>query len=203
MELRDRNGLTEAEFLAAYKPGDFDRPCLTADILIFIRKKEGLKLLLIERGGHPFLGQYALPGGFVNIDETVEEAACRELKEETNLDHIPLELVNIFSNPKRDPRSWVVTGAYVGVATEEEVVDMKPLDDARGAAWFDVEFYRVEDHIYQMKLRKDDVVLSAKGKKIRRPSNIGGAFELEMLEQDGLAFDHGEIILYTLLRMEV
>lgn len=84
----DRNGLTESEFLRRYSPGDYERPSVAADTVIFtvtdadadsyrkLPEKE-LRVLLIRRGGHPFLGQWALPGGFVRPDETTEQAAAR------------------------------------------------------------------------------------------------------------------------------
>ena len=95
MELRDKNGLTEQEFLAQYKPGNYVRPSMTVDMLIFAAPglhgtlsipaftEHAVKILLIKRGGHPCLGQWALPGGFVNPTETVTQAAYRELEEET------------------------------------------------------------------------------------------------------------------------
>ena len=64
MELRDKNGLTEEEYLKTYKPGDWPRPSVTADIAVFRETERGMELLLIRRGGHPYLGRWALPGGF-------------------------------------------------------------------------------------------------------------------------------------------
>ena len=104
MELRDKNGLTEAEFLAAYRPGDYPRPSVTVDILLFLKPKEGLpKLLLVRRGGHPCLGMWALPGGFVNPDENTEAAVLRELEEETGYRAEHIELMGEF----------IPTGAYL------------------------------------------------------------------------------------------
>jgi ADP-ribose pyrophosphatase YjhB (NUDIX family) len=84
-ELRDKKGLTEAEAIAAYRKKNYPKPALTADICIFAKVGEGWKLLLIRRGGHPYLGCWALPGGFADQGETNESTAARELQEETCL----------------------------------------------------------------------------------------------------------------------
>ena len=81
--VRDKNGLTEAEFLARYDAGKYPRPSVTADVAAFTHTDGRPRVLLVRRGGHPFIGTWALPGGFVEPEETVETAACRELWEET------------------------------------------------------------------------------------------------------------------------
>ena len=86
MDARDQNGMTETEFLRQYDPDRYEKPAVTVDMLIFTVNPErdySLELLMIERGGHPYLGTWALPGGFVEMNESLEEAAARELKEET------------------------------------------------------------------------------------------------------------------------
>lgn len=116
MDLLDRNGLTEREFLEQYRAGDYERPSVAADMVIFtvtdeeadsyrkLPEKE-LRILLIRRGGHPFLGKWALPGGFVQPSETTEQAAARELREETGVDDVYLEQLYTFSDIGRDPRT--------------------------------------------------------------------------------------------------
>ena len=91
-EDRNINGLTEAEFLAQYRPGDYDRPSVTVDMMItcMSRHLNNLRVLLIQRKDHPYINCWALAGGFVNIDESAYEAACRELEEETGLKNIYL-----------------------------------------------------------------------------------------------------------------
>ena len=105
--LRDKNGLTEEEFLAAYRPKDYPRPSLTADIAVFSQEAGALQVLLVRRGGHPFLGKWALPGGFAQPGEAVTQTARRELEEETGLKGLRLTPVGLFSQPGRDPRMWV------------------------------------------------------------------------------------------------
>lgn len=137
MELRDKNGLTEAEFLAAYRPGDYPHPSLTADMLVFSHRDGRYRLLLIRRGGHPYLGCLALPGGFCNPDETVERCAARELLEETGVTGVEPELLGIYSAPGRDPRGWIVTAAYTAVVDEADVT-VSAGDDAADARWYEL-----------------------------------------------------------------
>ncbi len=85
-------------------------PSLTVDCIVFDEKD---RLLLIRRKNDPFKGHYALPGGFVDVGETVEAAAARELKEETAVEAGALRLVNIYSDPKRDPREHTASAAYL------------------------------------------------------------------------------------------
>ena len=136
-ELRDKNGLTEAEAIARYREKNYPKPALTADIAVFARNGDGLKLLLIRRGGHPCLGCWALPGGFADEGETIEQTAARELEEETALTGLDLRLVGIYSAPGRDPRGWTVSAAY---AVCVEAGQLRPVagDDAAEARWFDV-----------------------------------------------------------------
>ena len=136
--IRDKNGLTEAEFLANYNPGKWERPSLTADICIITDEAEK-KILLIRRGNHPCLGKWALPGGFSEKGERIEESAARELEEETTIkmDAKDLTLVGVYSKPGRDPRGWTVSAAYKAVVDPTKV---KPIaaDDAADAKWFTI-----------------------------------------------------------------
>ena len=85
-------------------------PSVTADCVVFARDS---RLLLVRRGHAPFKGRYALPGGFVEIGETVENAALRELKEETGIDGKIIRLIGVYSDPKRDPRGHTVSTAFL------------------------------------------------------------------------------------------
>lgn len=85
-------------------------PLLTVDCVVFDR--DG-RLLLIKRGHPPFKGKYALPGGFVDVGETVEQAALRELKEETGIEGKIVRLIGVYSDPKRDPRAHSVSAAFL------------------------------------------------------------------------------------------
>jgi 8-oxo-dGTP diphosphatase len=105
--------------------------------VIFDRKNESIKLLLIQRKHDPFAGKWALPGGFVNENEPLAAAAARELREETGMRVDDLIQIGAFGDPGRDPRGWVVTigfTAIVGPGPHRAMAD----DDAADARWFDI-----------------------------------------------------------------
>jgi 8-oxo-dGTP diphosphatase len=114
---------------------DYPRPALSSDIVLFGFDGTDLNILLIRRGKEPFKGNWAFPGGFMEMDETTEECAIRELEEETGLTSVYLEQLNTFSGIERDPRERVVTVAYLGlVRIAEHVVTAG--DDAEKVSWF-------------------------------------------------------------------
>ena len=92
----------DQEFVKTYDDSKYAKPSVTADMVIFARgsEEEHLEVLLIQRGRPPFRGQYALPGGFVNPDESVDDAAARELKEETGVDVLPVRLLAVMDMSK-------------------------------------------------------------------------------------------------------
>ncbi|OON85230.1 NUDIX hydrolase [Oribacterium sp. C9] len=138
-EIRDKNGLTEEEYLKSYDSNKWKKPSLTADICIITKKFSEEMVLLIKRGNHPCLGKWAFPGGFSEEGERIEETAARELLEETGVKMAPkdLTLIGIYSKPGRDPRGWTVSAAYLAVVDPDKV---KPIaaDDAADAEWFTV-----------------------------------------------------------------
>jgi 8-oxo-dGTP diphosphatase len=113
------------------------RPGLTVDCVVFGLDEEDLKVLLIQRGVEPFRGRWALPGGFVGLDETLEEAARRELEEETGVRQVFLEQLYTFGAVDRDPRDRVVSVAYYALVKLSDH-RIKAATDARDAAWFAV-----------------------------------------------------------------
>ena len=119
----------------AYK---FPRAALTVDVVVFALDEEDLKVMLVERDIPPFEGRWALPGGFVRIEETLEEAACRELQEETGLRDIFLEQLYTFGALNRDPRERVVSVAYYALVNLEGH-DVHASTDTRNAAWFAID----------------------------------------------------------------
>lgn len=116
----------------------YPRAALTVDCVVFGYDAEELKVLLIERALEPFAGMWALPGGFVHIDETLDDAARRELLEEAGIDDLYLEQLYSFGEVNRDPRERVVTIAYYALV---DLYSHKPIaaTDASNAAWFAID----------------------------------------------------------------
>jgi 8-oxo-dGTP diphosphatase len=113
------------------------RPMAAADIAVFGFSAGKMKLLLVNRKNEPFKGKWALPGGFVDIDEELENAAARELAEETGLAGVQLEQIHTFGNIGRDPRGRVITVTFMGIAEGRN--KPKAGNDAAKARWFDIE----------------------------------------------------------------
>ncbi|HIU17787.1 MAG TPA: NUDIX hydrolase [Candidatus Avidesulfovibrio excrementigallinarum] len=189
MERRDQNGLTEAEFLAAYREKAYPKPSLTADIAVFAMRDGVPQVLLICRGRHPYLGCWALPGGFANPMEPLEATAARELEEETGIVSVPLHPVGLFSEPGRDPRGWVVSQAYAALV-DWNAVAPRAGDDAAQACWF--------------ACRRDNGVLTLQhnGVTVRigyEPAPNG--YKVTPLSDERLAFDHGDILVRAVAMM--
>jgi len=111
----------------------YPRPAVTADCIVITKEAEP-KVLLIERGGEPFKGCWAFPGGFMNMDETTEQCAIRELEEETGLKVSEVHQIGAYSKVDRDPRGRTVTVAYLAIVDEPMAV--KGQDDAAMAQWW-------------------------------------------------------------------
>lgn len=112
----------------------YPHPAVTADCIVFACQNEKTQVLLIKRGSEPCKDMWALPGGFMNIDETAEEAAIRELKEETGIDVKEVTQVGAYSKVDRDPRERVITIAFYTVI--DNPVKAVGQDDAKQAEWF-------------------------------------------------------------------
>jgi 8-oxo-dGTP diphosphatase len=113
-------------------------PAVTTDIVIFTIRQDELKVLLIKRANAPFQGEWALPGGFVAQDESLEEGARRELQEETGVAGVYLEQLYTFGRPDRDPRERVITVAYYALIPTDEV-EIRAATDAEGVSWYGME----------------------------------------------------------------
>jgi 8-oxo-dGTP diphosphatase len=134
------NGQTFASDEAAahgYDPSKYERPSVTVDVIMMSLRQGDLQVLLIKRRSWPFEGMWAIPGGFVNMDESLETAAKRELREETAVEDVYLEQLYTFGDPGRDPRTRVITVVYFALLDSERL-QVRAADDAVEVDWFSV-----------------------------------------------------------------
>ena len=165
----------EKQYLEYYDASKFERPSVTTDIVLFtIDKEDDLNILLIKRGCHPYKNHWAIPGGFLEVGkESLDEAAARELKEETNIDNVYLKQLYTFGEPNRDPRTTVVSVAYTALVPKESL-NINAGDDAEDAQLFKIK-YDVNGIIFY----NDSISIT----------------------ENDLAFDHNEIIRTAITRL--
>jgi 8-oxo-dGTP diphosphatase len=136
---------------------NFPRPAVTVDAIVFSKSKGQLYVALIKRANPPFLGDWAFPGGFVDMDESLIQAANRELEEETGLEDISLEQFYTFGDVHRDPRHRTITVVYYGF-TSDNLPPLVAGDDVGQAEWFPLDDlpYLAFDHdeiLHQVRLK--------------------------------------------------
>ncbi len=115
---------------------DYPRPAVTTDVVL-ITQTLPQKILLIQRGNDPFKGKWAMPGGFVDMDEDLEPAALRELQEETGISGVSIDQFRTYGGIDRDPRHRTISVVYLGLVKSE--LPCTGMDDAADAKWFDIE----------------------------------------------------------------
>ncbi len=142
---------------------EYPRPMVTVDAAVFAWVEGKARLLLIERKHEPFRGRWALPGGFVEIDEDLPDAAARELTEETGLKDVPLEQLHTFGKPGRDPRGRTISVVYFGIAGNNWQ-RAEAADDAAQVQWFGI------DNLPPMAFDHDQIARCAIEKLQRRLS---------------------------------
>ena len=188
------------EVSKTYSIENYERPSVAADAVVFgidsiksdDRKsldKKKLKLLLVKRGEEPFTGKYSLPGGFLRKNETIEETAVRELKEEAGVNEPKLINLGVYSKPERDPRGWIISCCFIAL-TNTVCLSTAEGSDAASAHWLDLETNTDDDGISLKLIDSEDTVLEySHGKFIT----------------DELAFDHAKMIVdaFVKLRDEV
>lgn len=213
---KDEKGNSLEEFLVAYDPYKYKSPSVTADIVVLQEKEKvestsnntGLQVLLIKRRNHPCIGWWALPGGFAEMEESLEESATRELYEETGVKDISVVQLHTWGDPDRDPRGRIITVSYLAYLEKETAVTAG--DDAKEAAFADVGLSLVQTRntekeriqTYELTLTNKEagiactsivaVAESKKGIKERR---------YEIVKNHGLAFDHAKILVNALERV--
>ena len=198
---KNKDGLTQKEFLAQYNPGHYERPSVTVDMLLFGMSSDlkGLKLLLIKRNNHPYIGCYALPGGFVGIKESAYTAACRELEEETGLKDIYMEQLYTMSQPDRDPRMRVIDIAYMTLIPVD-TMKLQAGDDASEALWFDITFDN-KLLTFSNSEKNINIAYSLKEKIFNNGRLKVKNYIPELISEEALAFDHAQIVLEGLMRL--
>lgn len=144
---------------------DWPRPMVTADAAVFAFFDGRPHLLLIWRKIDPYKGRWALPGGFVELDEDLPDAAARELAEETGVRNVPLEQLGAFGRPGRDPRGRTITVAYFGIV-EKDWDRIRAADDAERAQWFDI------SSLPPMAFDHDEIARCAIERLNRRPDQV-------------------------------
>lgn len=172
---------------------DYPKPSLTADMCLYAQEGKDVYVLLIRRGRPPFAGSWAFPGGFVEKGETVEDAAARELAEETGIQGLSYEPVGIFSEPGRDPRGWTVTSAYRSNVVRASIRAVG-MDDAADARWFRIIFTEYGEAL-SMILTDGIETLTA---TLDEPYVSAGQLRYRKQESNGIAFDHPKILAAAL-----
>lgn len=226
----------EKEFLAGYDLTKYDRPSVAADVVVFSIMKDDecedvrrlqekkLKILLIRRGGFPYKGSWAMPGGFCRKGEDVIDSARRELCEETGIDDAYVKLVGVYGEPGRDPRGWVISSTYMALMNGRDC-RLKAGDDAQDARWFTVELIDASTEAAEVSGTGEEIVKDEDSRKVQngkryrlvlknadsdikltavlRKTDISScgrssdSYDIE--ECEGLAFDHARIITEAVL----
>jgi ADP-ribose pyrophosphatase YjhB (NUDIX family) len=222
-ELRNDEGLTEKEFLSRYRADLYKRPSVSVDILLFtvvngpklnFRKlpQKELKVLMIKRKNHPFIGEWALPGGFMSVNESLDDAAYRELKEEVNVSDVYVEQLYTWGSVDRDPRTRVISCSYMSL------VDSSRLQIRAGAGAWEAKWFKVncdveeekktlikDGYVFQnrvkLTLSSDDVTLSAIIHNQKRMQGRQKTSKHFIVRNNGIAFDHALVIQYGIERL--
>lgn len=188
------SGEDEIQFLKGYDATKYQNPGFAADTALFAVSDHALQLLLIKRGSYPYKGCWALPGGFVDIDEDITVAADRELMEETGLSGLYLEQVFTWGQPDRDPRYRTITASHVAMA---DASALKPVagDDAAEAGWFTLSNYTITESGGETRIS-----YTLRGCEELHPVvafPTGQMQKIYPIDSAGLAFDHAESIAYS------
>ena len=199
---------SEEEFLKDYDSSKFEKLSLTTDILVLsvssndnsnYRKTDDKKMsvLLVKRENYPFKDKWCLPGGFVGINEELDEAPKRILKNETNLDNIYLEQLYTFGSVNRDPRMRIISTSYMSL------IDKNMFHESlnKNASWFDITLYEEKNNIVTIVLDNNKETISFKIKKELREKTTD-RYSFNIIENNNLAFDHPLVILAGLERLK-
>ena len=175
----------DKEFLKTYNADKYKHPSVTVDMLIFTVVDGTLCLMLIERKNSPYKNCWALPGGFVNIDESIKTAALRELKEETNVNAIGyLEQLGAYGEVERDPRTRVISIAYIALIPSKNITkEMRGGDDAKVARLFNI------NNIFEMALAFDHAQIIKDGMQALKNRLLYTDIAFNLVEKEFTLFD--------------
>lgn len=214
----------EAEFFKSYNIDDFERPSVTNDLIIFTtddmeeensRKvpRKGMQVLLIKRDDYPDKGKWALPGGFVDIKESLEEGAIRKLREETGIDNVYMEQLYTFGEVNRDPRTRVISIGNIALISKENI-NFNKTSETKETKWFWIkknlidstkeEKYTVNKYILNLEsedglIKTDYEIIEKIEIGILRKKNVN--YKILETSNNKLAFDHYEILDYAIDRV--
>ena len=198
---------TEEEFLMNYDSNNFDKLSVTTDVLLVsvsdkkqdnYRKTDikAMSILLVKRDDFPYKGKWCLPGGFLGINEDLEECPKRILEKETNLKDIFLEQLYTFGKVNRDPRMRIVSTAYMALVDKNRLKD----SISKNASWFDLSLMEYNDEI-DIILDNGNESLNIKYKKVLKEYTTD-KYEYKIIKNDSIAFDHPDVIIYGLERLK-
>lgn len=198
---------SEKEFLMDYNSKDYDLLSLTTDILIFsvsngvqenYRKlnKKYFSVLLVKRDTYPFKDKWCLPGGFIGINEDLEDAAKRILKQETNIDDIYLEQLYTYGNPNRDPRMRIISTSYMALIDKNRLINKI----SSNASWFNVLVLEDKKHINITLDNGEETIKFIIKKTLKEKTTDRYKYEIE--QNDSLAFDHALVIATGISRLK-
>lgn len=199
---------SEEEFLKDYNPNEFEKLSMTADILVFsvsneenknYRKtaKKKMSILLVKRDNYPFKDKWCLPGGFLDINENLDDAPIRILKNETNIDNIYLEQLYTFGSVNRDPRMRVVSTAYIALIDKNRL----EINLNDNTSWFDITFYEEKDNMIYVTLDNGEEIIDFSiEKQLREKTTDRYSFKVQ--QNKHIAFDHPQVIVSGMERLK-
>lgn len=223
-EEKNAAGQTLEEFLAGYDPYKYKTPSCTTDAVIFAYEGEkceavtDLEILLVKRSNHPSIGCLALPGGFVELEENLEDTARRELEEETGVKGLVMEQLYTYGDYDRDPRTRVITTAYMALVRKKDV-KVQAGDDAADAMWCRVQAEAVSCEeagiecraetgrkitVYRLTLTNEERALKTQAYVKCVTAESEGLIKEEkftVVRQGETASDHAAIIVQALLKL--
>ena len=198
---------TEEEFLKDYNKDIYEKPSITTDIALFSVSSENINnyrklskkyysVLLVKRDTYPFKDKWCLPGGFVGIDEDLEDAPKRILKNETNINDVYLEQLYTFGEVNRDPRMRILSVSYIGLIDKNRLKDK--LNDS--TSWFNITFEETNEFIY-INFDNNETNFDVTIKKVLK-EKTSDRYKYEVVKNEYLAFDHAKVVAAGISRMK-